>query len=375
MQDLSSRISVEEAMAFFARVEAVRPKRVALYEAVGQRIAEDLVIRKSLPCHPIAAIDGWAIHAAGTKGATRRQPRPLKQPPQKIDRYAPLPTETDAVIPDADIISRAKGPGVIRQITRGEGVTPIGGEAKEGAVLLRKDARLTLAAALAGSLCGVIDVTIRRPVVDVLFNSPHAPRLTDPLVRMVTASIRTSGATIGAVQFAGGDSTEFARLLLDSSADMICTVGGTGEGPGDTTLETLARVGEVAFHGVRLRPGGSIGFGFVGGKPVFASPGGLIDMLAVNIVFSSPFARRMFGRPAAMTAALEAKLAAPLPGSPLESRLILAILDRGRLFPILKERLTPVEIAGAQAAIFVAEGSRHKRVGESVAYLRLGAGI
>jgi molybdopterin molybdotransferase len=375
MQDLSSRISVEEAMAFFARVGAVRPKRVALYEAIGQRVAEDVVVRKSLPCHPIAAIDGWAIDARDTTGANRRQPRLLKQPPQMIDRHAALPETANAVTAYADVVSRARGPAALRQVTAGEGVIQAGGEAADGEVLLRKNARMTLAAALAGSLCGVIDVTIRRPVVDVVFNSPHAPRPTDPLMRMVATSIRTSGAMIGAVQFAGGDTTECARLLLDSSADMVCAIGGTGDGPGDTTLETLARVGEVAFHGVRLRPGGSIGFGFVNGKPVFASPGGLIDMLAVNIVFSSSFARRMFGRPAAAVATSAAKLAAPLPGSPLESRLILATLDQGRLLPILRDRLTPVEIAGAHAAIFIAEGSRHKRVGESVAYLRLGAGI
>jgi molybdopterin biosynthesis enzyme len=375
MQDLSSRISVEEAMAFFARVEAVRPKRVALYEAIGQRVAEDVVVRKSMPCRPIAAIDGWAIDAGDTTGASRRQPRLLKLPPQMIDRYAALPETANAVVAYADIVSRSRGPGAIRPVTQGEGVIPAGSETSDGEVLLRRNARMTLAAALAGALCGIIDVTIRRPVIDVVFNSPHAPRPTDPLMRMVATSIRTSGATIGAVQFAGGDSSELARLLQDSAADMVCAIGGTGDGPGDTTMESLARVGEVAFHGVRLRPGGSIGFGFVNRKPVFASPGGLIDMLAVNIVFSSPFARRMFGRPAAPAAAAEAKLAAPLPGSPLESRLILATLDQGRLVPILKERLTPVEIAGAHAAIFIAEGSRHKRVGESVAYLRLGAGI
>jgi molybdopterin biosynthesis enzyme len=129
------------------------------------------------------------------------------------------------------------------------------------------------------------------------------------------------------------------------------------------------------FHGVRLKPGGSCAFGIVGGRPVFAAPGGLADMLAVNLVLSPPFARQMFGRPPGAPARRQAKLTCGLPGTPNASALRLAHLGDKGITPIVEESLTPLDIASANAAIFVPEGSRHRRKGETVPFILLGTAM
>jgi molybdopterin molybdotransferase len=368
-------LSVSEAMTCFARIPMTKPKRVALYEAIGQRVAEDIIVRRSVPSQAVASVDGWAVSAAETKGATKRQPRILKTEPRAIDCYQAMPEGTDAVIGSGSVITRARGIAAIEEVDVGFNVIGPAQHVQDGSVLVQAGSRLTLAAGMSAGLCGVIDVMIRRPVVDIIFNSPGVTALSTQFVRMAAAAIRTSGSDIGAISYACGEPNNLRKAILESSADVICTIGGTGTGPGDCTMQTLAELGEVLVRGVRLKPGGSFGLAVVEGKPVFASPGVLADMLASNIVFSSPFARRVFGRPPADPPLQEARLTDSIPAPGNFSHLVLGTVDGDRFTPILKDLLSPADVARAQAVVFVPEGARHKRAGEMVSYIRLGSGI
>jgi molybdopterin molybdotransferase len=375
MQTLKTDISVMEAIAAFDRCSRVNPRRVALHEAVGQRLAEDIVIRRALPSKPMAARDGWAIVAAETVDATSRKPRLLATDPQLIDCCRPLPDGFNAVAPLDIMTVRGKGSYIRKPLKVGEGVIQTHSEIMDGVILVKAGLRLTLAAATSAAHCGILDVMIRRPIIDVVFNSADQDRPDSATTRMSLAAIRSSGAEIGSIQYTHGETADLARALLDSSADVICTIGGSGTGPGDTTLLTIAEVGEVIFHGVRMRPGGSFGFGIAGGRPVFVSPGGLLDMVAVNIVFSPPFARHLVGRSFHSGIMKEGKLAESLPGTDRSSRLFFATIEEDRLVPFVTDSPGPVELARAQAAIFVPEGSRHRRKGETVQYILLGSSI
>lgn len=375
MQRLKTDIGVMEAFAAFARCATVKPRRVALHDAIGQRLAEDIVTRRPLPNAPIAGRDGWAVVSAETTDATTRKPRLLATEPQLIDCCRPLPNGFDAIAPLDVITARSRGSYVCKTLHEGESVVWAHQEVGEGLILVREGERLTLAAATAAAHCGVLDVMIRRPVVDVIFNSADQIRPDSPTARTSLAAIRSSGAQIGSMQYTHGERADLARALLDSSADVICTIGGTGTGPGDTTLLALADVGEVFFHGVRIQPGGSFGFGIAGGRPVFASPGGLLDMVAVNIVFSPPFARHLVGKSFHSGILKEGKLADSLPATDRTSRLVFAAIDDDRLVPFVMDKPGAVELARAKAAIFLPEGSRHRRKGETVPYILLGSSI
>jgi molybdopterin molybdotransferase len=375
MQTLKTDISVMEAIAAFDRCSRVKPRRVALHEAIGQRLAEDVVIRRPLPSKPLASRDGWAVAATETADATSRKPRLLPTDPQLIDCCRPLPDGFDAVAPLDAVTVRGKGSYISKAQQAGEGVIPMHSEIMDGVILVKAGQRLMLAAATAAAHCGILDVMIRRPVIDVIFNSTDQDRPDSPATRMSLAAIRSSGAEIGSIQYTHGETADLARALLESSADVICTIGGSGTGPGDTTLLAIAEVGEVIFHGVRVRPGGSFGFGIAGGRPVFVSPGGLLDMIAVNIVFSPPFARHLVGRSFHSGILKEGKLAESLPGTDRNSRLLFATIEEDRLVPFPMDCPGPVELAMAQAAIFVPEGSRHRRKGETVQYILLGSSI
>lgn len=371
MSSILKNISVAEAIACFARIAPVTPRQAALTEAIGLRLATDVVTRRPLPLEPIAARNGYAVAASSTAGATPRRPRLIRPEPRPVDTGAIMPPGADAVLPFVQSMRLPKGPAALRTVTPGEGVAAPESIAPAGELILRAGTRLTFAAAMACAACGVTDVLVRRPVVDIIFNAPSLAEPGEQPVGLICAAIRGSGCQIGSLSFAGGDAATLRDALLASSADIITVVGGVGDGLGDTTMPVIAEIGEAVFHGVRMTPGRAMGFGFVQGKPVFASPGRLPDMIAANIVLSWHFARRAFGRPPMEPQLVRAPLAAAVPASPDCARLILARFENGAVQPIPEEQPTARDIARANVSLFAPEGTRRLPKGKLVSVLRM----
>src|SRR5262249_48625298 len=66
----------------------------------------------------------------------------------------------------------------------------------------------------------------------------------------------------------------------DGGADAVIAIGGTGGGRNDRSVRTLARAGQVAFHGIGIAPGETTALGFVGARPVLLLPGRIDAALA-----------------------------------------------------------------------------------------------
>jgi molybdopterin molybdotransferase len=364
-------ISVAEAIACFGRIKAVAPRRASVAEAIGLRLAEDVMARRSHPLEPKAARNGYAVVAASTIGASQRRPRLLGPEVHPLDTGMTLPAGTDAVLPFGQAVERPKGLAAIKPLAAGDGVTAADSITGTNMVIAKAGNRLTLAAALAIAACGVTEVLVRRPVVDIVFNAPGMASPGEQFIGLACSAIRGSGCEIGSLAFAGGDGEILRAALLASSADIITIIGGTGDGQGDTTMQVLAETGEAVFHGVRLSPGGTIGFGFVDGKPVFASPGRLPDMITANIVLSWHFARRAFGRPPMEPQLFSAPLTEAIPASPGRSRLVLARFENGVVTPLLDDEPSIRDIAQANVSIFVPEGAPRRRKGQMAPLLRM----
>ncbi|MGL4637337.1 MAG: molybdopterin-binding protein [Beijerinckiaceae bacterium] len=373
MRYLESCISVDDAIALYGRFNPVEPKVIPLAMAIGLRVVSDIPVRRDVPMSAQAAINGFALKAADVALATRRKPVLLKFPASPVDRGSPLPPGCDAVLPfelcqQAGDIARALG-----SVVEGFGIHQPGGLIKEGEILFRAGQIITMASAMAGASCGINEVTVRQPVVDIIFNARSITRNNDRMIDVVSSSIRGSGSKIGAISFTAGDPLELADLLVSSAADIITVVGGTGNGPSDTTVEAIASVGEVLFHGIRLSPGSSMALGMVGGKPVFASPASLPDIAAVNIVMTPAFSRRLFGRPQRPMPFSQSRLLQAIPASKGATQVFFANLNGEEIMPLGSDAISMMDIARANAVIIMPEGARHKRVGEFVPYLRLGS--
>lgn len=333
---VSDMISVEEArdriLSFFSRLE---PVRVPLLDALGQVIAEDVVAPFDIPPLDNTAMDGYAVRAEDTTGATQSSPRELRVIADLAAGYvletpvgpgeavrimtgAPIPPGSDAIVPFEETDEPLRGPNeaptrgdtvrVFKAAERAANVRFRGEDVKKGQAVLEAG-RLVRASEI-GVLAslGLTEVTVyRRPVVAILstgdeITEPGKPlepgRIYDANAYSVAALVRSYGGVpklLGIARDTVEDLT--AKIREGFDADMIVTSAGVSRGDFDVVKDVLAREGEIDFWTVRMKPGKPLAFG------AFKTPDGRrVPHLGLpgNPV-SSMVSFELFGRPAVFT--------------------------------------------------------------------------
>ena len=164
-------------------------------------------------------------------------------------------------------------PHALASVAPSEGVLPAGGDAGDGAPLMRMGRRLDRLHVALLAAAGVTAVHVRVPRLRLVRARPQA----DAMIDAAIACIADAAAGMGGDVVTG---EELADALADADADAIVVVGGTGSGRNDTTVRTLASAGEVHAHGIAFLPGETTAFATIRGRPVLALPGRLDAALA-----------------------------------------------------------------------------------------------
>lgn len=273
----SSRAPLADALAWIDARTAVLPvERVALDDALGRVLAGAIASPVDWPSVDCAAMDGYAISAAETEGASDYNPLPVDAH-RLITAGLPMPAGTDAVLSFA--LAQPRGPAldVLAPIARGAGVDRRGGMMPAGGIAVPAGTLQAQHIALLLALGAGPVAVVRKPLVALLVAGPKSgPDLLSPMLRALVA--RDGGVPE-------------AMALPAARADLILIAGRTGAGPDDDAALTLADAGGVLdMHGIAVRPGDSAGLGRIGGTPVLLLPGAphaclaIYDMLAVRAV-------------------------------------------------------------------------------------------
>jgi molybdopterin molybdotransferase len=332
----SAMISVEEArdriLAFFSRLE---PEQKGILDALGQVLAEDVVAPFDIPPLDNTAMDGYAVRAADTAGATGASPRELRVVGDLAAGYvsdrevgpgeavrimtgAPMPPGSDAVVPFEETDEVMRGPGeratktgtvkVFKAAAVSANIRFRGEDVRRGQVVLEAGRVVRPSEIGVLSSMGIAGVRVfRRPVVAILstgdeITEPGQPllpgRIYDANAYSVAAQVRKFGGIpklLGIARDTVEDLT--AKIREGFDADMIVTSAGVSRGDFDVVKDVLAREGEIDFWTVRMRPGKPLAFG------AFSTPSGRkVPHLGLpgNPV-SSMVSFELFGRPAIFT--------------------------------------------------------------------------
>jgi molybdopterin molybdotransferase len=113
---------------------------------------------------------------------------------------------------------------------------------------------------------------------------------------MLGSLIGRDGGVVESMIPGTGQREEFARSLAAPDADLILVAGRTGTGRDDEAPLVVAEIGELAIHGIALRPGGSAGMGVVGNTAVLLLPGDPLACLCAYELFAGRLVRRIAGR-------------------------------------------------------------------------------
>ena len=333
-------ISVEEALArILGCVSVLEPEERPLLDALGQVLAEDVVAGYDIPPLDNTAMDGYAVRAVDTEGASPERPVRLGVIGElaaghlyegevapgtavRIMTGAPLPAGADAVVPfeetdepaGREFGSFAKpvaSVAIYRAVGKGDNVRYAGEDVRKGATVLTKGA--TLRPAHIGALANLGRATvkvIRRPVVAILSTGDELVPLGEPLPPgkihdsnnySISALVRQSGGIPKPLGIARDSVEELtAKIRSGLDADMLLTSAGVSRGDYDVVKDVLAREGEIDFWTVRMRPGKPLAFGtFPSGNrrvPHIGFPGNPVSSMISFELFARPAIFKMMGR-------------------------------------------------------------------------------
>jgi len=272
-----------------ADVKPVTPRTVEVFAATGRALAAD-VPAPVRPASALALQDGWALNSDETLGAGGHAPSPLVRTPSRIEAGQALPAGTDSVAPiDAVKVIDGRAEALLA-INPGDGVLAPGTDTDSAIPLRRAGERLRSMDLAAFSAAGIARVTVREPRIRVL--PVRGSGIITAAARLIAADIERRGGAVRLDESGRGLDVAMAA----ESADAIVAIGGTGSGRNDSSVQTLAREGQLTVHGLALTPGETAAFGFVGVRPVLLLPGRLDSALSVWLFVG----RRMLDRLAAV---------------------------------------------------------------------------
>jgi molybdenum cofactor synthesis domain-containing protein len=328
MRPFTSTISLEEARRRLTA--AIRPiartERVTLADAAGRVVAAGVTSRIDVPPFARSAMDGYAVVAADTTGATRHAPVRLRvaeriytgQMPRgsiapglcaEIATGAPLPEGADAVVMVEDTApasSGGHGTGdtveIFTAATPGQHIGARGADIAEGALVVNAGEMLTPGRVGSLAAVGLVDVEVyERPRVAILSTGNEvvdpghtlAPGQIFDVNRFTLAAIAAAHGGVAERHKAVEDSLDALTTALDAcaGADVIVFSGGSSVGERDLILDVVAARGEMIFHGIAIKPGKPTAFALVHGRPFFGMPGNPTSCLSNAYILLVPFLR------------------------------------------------------------------------------------
>lgn len=325
--------------------EAIRPEPLAaevvpLSDALGRVLGGDLVADVDVPSFDRSNMDGYALRAGDTYGASEGVPCRLRLSGEEIATgVVPhvtvesgaaafiatggmLPRGADAVL----MVEHARVEGdcleVIRPVAPGANVSFAGTDLARGETVLRRGTLLT--ARETGLLAAIGRATVpvlRRPRVAIISTgneviSPGTPpamaSVFDANATLLADAVRELGCQPVPLGIVGDDEKALEEALEQglAAADIVLLSGGTSKGSGDLSHRVLARRSPgITVHGVTLKPGKPICLGVVGTTPVAILPGFPTSAIFTFHDLVAPVLRRLAGLGPESRAVIEACMA------------------------------------------------------------------
>jgi molybdopterin molybdotransferase len=329
MRGFKTRASVSEVQAWITqRIRPLESEEIALDQAWGRVLAREIIAAVAVPAFDRAAMDGYAVRAEETFGASDYVPAVLRcvgrsRPGLRclatvgslevveVATGAPLPCGADAVVPVES--TRVEGERVLvsEAVPQGRNVGRRGEDIAPGTIVL--DAGRVVRPQDLGVLSAVGAArvaVVRRPRVAALITgdellAPGTPardfRIPDVNSVMIAALVARDG---GSCEVTGPlpDQREAIReAILDSArrSDLILVSGGSSAGLEDHVPGIISELGRLIAHGLALRPASPTGVGMIveGERPVVMLPGNPVSCLCGYDFVAGPLVRRLGGRP------------------------------------------------------------------------------
>jgi molybdopterin molybdotransferase len=296
--------------SFLPLFDTTDAESTSVEDAVGRIAAADVEAERPVPHYDRAAMDGYAVRAEDTHGASARSPVRLEavDEPDTVGEGQASYVHTGSAVPDgADGVVRIEDTDefegtveVSNAVSEGKNVAYAGEDVSAGETVVSEGARLRPSHLGVLRSVGVETVEVReKPRVAVVPTGDEVVATdTDPApggvvgtnAPMVAEYVERWGGEPSLCDVVPDDEDALREAVLEAAetAEMVATTGGSSVGERDLLPDVVESLGEVLVHGVAVKPGHPVGVGVVEGTPVVMLPGYPVSC----VVNSFEFVRR-----------------------------------------------------------------------------------
>ncbi len=337
-------IDRDEAERRFRAVLTLRPlsaEKIALTDALGRVLAEDVLARVDVPSFDRSNYDGFALRAMDTFGASEMAPKIVRLLDETLDAGTPptvgisaggaVAIATGGMVPrGADAILMIEHSDmhdgqlhIRRAVTPGFGISFTGTDIAQGETVLRAGTVLTSRETGVLAAIGVDRISVwRRPEVAIISTGNE---ILAPGQPMQPACVYDSNSQVlaDAVRELGGaprcwgivrDDVDALRTVVHAAlaeSDLVLLSGGTSKGQGDLCYRVVSEFTDpgIVAHGVALKPGKPLCLAVTQGKPVVILPGFPTSAIFTFHEFIAPVIRLLAGQPADLLESVSATMA------------------------------------------------------------------
>jgi molybdopterin molybdotransferase len=371
---------MEALEAILGRVTRIeRTEEVPLQAADGRVLARDMVAGFNVPPFDRSSMDGYAVRAEDTYGASQFNPRRLRLlgvqhagelfegeivsgSCVQVATGSPMPRGADAVV----MVEYTRLDGEVVEIQRpaypGANISPEGEDIKTGDEVVEAGDVLTpgKVGALAALNMETAEV-YEMPRVAVYSTGSEVRPLGTELgpgqiydINSFTLSsvISANGCTPVRKSIVPDTREAIEEAVRDAVGhDMGVFSGGSSVGVRDLFSDVVEELGEVIFHGVQVKPGKPTLFGVVDGTPILGMPGYPTSCLSNAYIFLAPALRRLAGLPATEPRRVTARMGMRYVSSSGREQFLTVRLEGGVAHPVFKKSGAITSMANADGYI------------------------
>lgn len=320
-------LAPQDALKLLLSIEPVGAEHIASVKGRGRVLAEDLYSTVDLPHFHRAAMDGYAVKAKNTFGASQSLPAYLKlagivemgkeaaQPlatgeAMRISTGGMMPPESDAVVmveytdeTNAGLVE------IHRSVSPWQNVIQIGDDIKQGELVFKRGRRLRAHDLGALTGVGISSVLVYKLPRIALISTGDEIVDADTVPSPGQVRNINQHSLAGLIEECGGELMDWGVVRDDRAAlgeaigealawgDLVMLSGGSSMGAKDIALETILSFpdSEFVFHGISIAPGKPTIFAKACGKPILGLPGYPVSALVIFDLFAAPVIRRLGG--------------------------------------------------------------------------------
>ncbi len=326
MRGFVSRATVNDTLAWVDRAVAdvgnLGSEAINLESAAGRVAAAPVLAPFAVPSFSRSAMDGYALKAEETTGATDYSPLSFRVVGQswpgapytgslcsgeavRIMTGAPVPRGATAVMPVEFTHENGDSIQITSAVPEGRHIGGVGEDIPAGSQVLGPGRVLRPQDLGVVASLGIAQVDVlRRPRVRIVTTGnelvpPGQPKgefqIYDANTTLLVALAERDGGTIESAVRVADTEEAIRQAMCDGRTDVVLVSGGSSVGAEDFAPQVLARAGDLGIHGVAMRPSSPTGMGRIGDRLVFLLPGNPVSCLCAYDFFAGRAVRALGG--------------------------------------------------------------------------------